>query len=55
MAWAQSCSGAMKWAAADAIHAKHEVEDRSKSRHQPDDPDPKRCGAGITFVQQGMG
>ena len=42
-------------AAADAIDAKHEVKYRSKSRHQPDDPDPKRCGAGITFVQQGMG
>jgi hypothetical protein len=41
-------------AAADAVDAEHEVKYRTKYRHQPDDADPKRRGAGITFVQQGV-
>ncbi|MEI9865461.1 MAG: hypothetical protein WDN00_13105 [Limisphaerales bacterium] len=40
--------------AADAIDAEDEVKHRPEHGHEPDDADPKRGGAGITFVQQGM-
>ena len=41
-------------AAADAVDAEHEVECRPQHRHEPDDPDPKRGGAGIALAEQGM-
>ncbi len=42
-------------AAADAVDSQHEVEQRPQRRHQPDEGNPKRCGAGVTFVEQGVG
>ena len=41
-------------AAADAVDAEHEVERRPQHRHEPDDSDPKRGGAGIALAEQGM-
>jgi uncharacterized membrane protein YccC len=39
--------------AADAVDSQNEVEQRTDRRHQPNEGDPKRCGAGITLVQAG--
>ena len=39
---------------ADAIYPEREVQQRSEQRKKPDEPEPERGGARITFVQQGM-
>ena len=44
-----------KRATADAIDPEREIKQRTHRRHQPDEANPERCGAGIAFVQQGMG
>ena len=41
-------------AAADAIDAKREIKNGPNNGHQPDDTDPERGGARITFVEQGV-
>ena len=41
-------------AAADAVDPEHQIGNGAKQRQQPDESDPERRGAGVTFVQQGM-
>jgi len=42
-------------AAADAVDAEREIENRAKQRQRPDNADPDGCGAGVALVQQGVG
>ena len=44
----------LKGAAADAVDPEREIKHRAEHRHQPDDAEPERGGAGIALMEQGV-